>query len=194
MQHVVSGRSTRQRIVDVATELFIIQGYRATSTRDIARRVGIKQPSLYAHFSVKADLLLEVLLQTLRPTLDHARELAADPILGPRERLAELVAFDVRLLCAGELNVGLLAYLPEVRAEGLADRLAEHQESVRQAYGGLIADVLEASDRPRDEAYRLAWLVHALVEGVILRRAHDPALDPEATAAEMAETALRLVG
>jgi AcrR family transcriptional regulator len=51
-------RDTRQRILDVALELFIEQGYDGTSLRQIAERLGVTKAALYYHFASKEDLLL----------------------------------------------------------------------------------------------------------------------------------------
>jgi AcrR family transcriptional regulator len=48
---------TRDRILDVALELFTESGYEASSLRQIAERVGITKASLYYHFPSKKDIL-----------------------------------------------------------------------------------------------------------------------------------------
>ena len=49
--------STRDRILTVALELFAQHGYAGASVRELARRVGIRESSLYNHFSNKAAIL-----------------------------------------------------------------------------------------------------------------------------------------
>ncbi len=58
-----SARSTRERILDIALELFTNQGYDKTSLRDIAERLGITKAALYYHFERKQDILLELHLR-----------------------------------------------------------------------------------------------------------------------------------
>ncbi len=52
-----SRRDTRAEILAVGSELFIEQGYKATSLREIAERLGITKAALYYHFPSKDDIL-----------------------------------------------------------------------------------------------------------------------------------------
>ena len=58
---------TRQRIQDVARELFTEKGVQRTSLQDIAARLGITKPALYYHFSSREDLVLSI----LQPLIDN---------------------------------------------------------------------------------------------------------------------------
>ena len=53
-----SGASTREKILDVALDLFTDQGFDGTSMREIAGRLGITKPSIYYHFASKEEILL----------------------------------------------------------------------------------------------------------------------------------------
>lgn len=53
----------REKILALATDLFMKQGYLSTSTRQIARILGITQPALYHHFKNKEKLYTEVFLK-----------------------------------------------------------------------------------------------------------------------------------
>lgn len=75
------GEQTVRRILDVAETCFAERGYDATSLREIARGVGIKQPGLYNYFESKESLYTAVLDRALRPlseTLEGVVD-AADP-------------------------------------------------------------------------------------------------------------------
>lgn len=78
-----SSRSdTRRRILDVAIELFSARGFHEASMRDIAARVGIEAPSLYAHYGGKAEILRTILE-------DYRREIVAMRV--PDETLERIV-------------------------------------------------------------------------------------------------------
>ncbi|MFG3260492.1 TetR/AcrR family transcriptional regulator [Streptomyces sp. NPDC048172] len=67
----MSRGNTRQRIQDVALELFAEQGYEKTSLREIAERLDVTKAALYYHFKTKEDIL-DSLFQDLaaKPTTD----------------------------------------------------------------------------------------------------------------------------
>ena len=77
---------TRERILDVALELFNEQGYDQTSLREIAARVGVTKAALYYHFEHKEDILLELHLRL------HALGREAFDQLGNLEDGPEIVA------------------------------------------------------------------------------------------------------
>lgn len=80
---------TRQRILDIAVDLFIERGYAGTSVRDISERLGMTKGSLYYHFASKEDLLL-ALVRPLIAELDEFISEAADRP-ADREMIARLV-------------------------------------------------------------------------------------------------------
>lgn len=58
---------TADRILQSATECFAENGFDRTSLREIARKVGIREPSIYRHFKSKEELYQQVLYTGLAP-------------------------------------------------------------------------------------------------------------------------------
>ncbi|MGW7417735.1 TetR/AcrR family transcriptional regulator [Streptomyces sp. NPDC054863] len=58
---------TRQRIQDVALELFAEQGYEKTSLREIAEKLDVTKAALYYHFKTKEDILISLFEDLTRP-------------------------------------------------------------------------------------------------------------------------------
>ncbi|MFI6691653.1 TetR/AcrR family transcriptional regulator [Streptomyces sp. NPDC050433] len=59
--------NTRQRIQDVALELFAEQGYERTSLREIAEHLDVTKAALYYHFKTKEDILISLFQDLARP-------------------------------------------------------------------------------------------------------------------------------
>ncbi|WP_315093162.1 TetR/AcrR family transcriptional regulator [uncultured Cellulomonas sp.] len=179
-------RDTRRDVLDAAAALFCTVGFTSTSTRAIADAAGVRQASIYHHFAGKDAILLELLLGTVRPSLDLADALVAgtEPAAA---RLWALVHADVGLLGAGPVNLGVLYVLPEVAGEQFAEFHALRSR-LRSRYAELAAAAADHADDDRGE------LVLGLVESVILRRRDTPDLDVAAVQDAVADGVLRLVG
>ncbi|WP_037773057.1 TetR/AcrR family transcriptional regulator [Streptomyces sclerotialus] len=59
--------NTRQRIQDVALDLFAQQGYEKTSLREIAERLEVTKAALYYHFKTKEDIVISLFEDLARP-------------------------------------------------------------------------------------------------------------------------------
>jgi AcrR family transcriptional regulator len=55
-------KTTKERIIEAATDIFAQRGFDAVSMSEISEAVGIKKPSLYYHFASK-DKILENILE-----------------------------------------------------------------------------------------------------------------------------------
>jgi AcrR family transcriptional regulator len=87
---------TRERIQQVALDLFVEQGYEKTSLREIAERLDVTKAALYYHFRTKEDIvasLMDDLAESIDEVLAWARE-QSDHVLAREElirRLAGLI-------------------------------------------------------------------------------------------------------
>lgn len=83
---------THAAILAAAREQFLSRGYQATSTREIARQVGITQPALYHHFSDKEAIFLAVVEEVGHETQTGIMQVTAQAQAGeftdPVEALA----------------------------------------------------------------------------------------------------------
>ncbi|AZQ36512.1 TetR/AcrR family transcriptional regulator [Streptomyces cyaneochromogenes] len=59
--------NTRQRIQDVALELFAEQGYEKTSLREIAERLEVTKAALYYHFKTKEEIIVSIFEDLTKP-------------------------------------------------------------------------------------------------------------------------------
>ncbi|HEY9353781.1 MAG TPA: helix-turn-helix domain-containing protein [Nocardioides sp.] len=160
----------REQILDAAARLFTERGFAATSTREIAEMVGMRQASLYYHFPCgKEEILGDLLDMTVRPTLDGLDELAEiDP---PEAKLYVLAFRDARALAGLMHNIGLLPTLPDVTSTEVCDEYEQARRLLREAYSTL--GISCASDVVVETVSRaqLGAMVIQQVEGVVRDRA-----------------------
>ena len=82
----------RETILASSAELFLSQGFKATSTRQIAQKVGITQPNLYYHFPNKEELYVAV-VEHISQQLATELNLLAAKDLPLKEKLVEMASF-----------------------------------------------------------------------------------------------------
>ena len=66
--------TTRERLLDLAAEVFAEEGYGAVSVRDLARRSSLTTGAIYAHFLNKAELLVEAIDARVATDVETSRD------------------------------------------------------------------------------------------------------------------------
>jgi AcrR family transcriptional regulator len=109
-----SAAGTRQRILDVATEMMTAAGFHPVAIDEIAARAGTSRPTVYRHFGSKLGLFEAVAWNVLATAgigrLDEARQLS-DPV----EALREFLRANCRMF--SEMGSQLSAALDVARHE-----------------------------------------------------------------------------
>jgi AcrR family transcriptional regulator len=135
---------TRQRILLEASELIAQQGYRATTTRQIAERVGVQQPSLFHHFASKADIVAELLEWDLGQTLPFVEELvAADR--SPAERLYVYLRFDIDHLMNAPYNLAGV-FTEDVMGDPVFAEWARRRARVHRCVASIVEQGVRSGD------------------------------------------------
>ncbi len=135
----------RQALIAAAGYLFKTQGFDATSTREIARRVGMQAGSPFYHFNNKQDLLMAVIVEGLQQAIasQHMALLLAqevEPDMTERQRLGVLIRHHLDVLLGPHSDfIGVMLY--EARSLTPAHRLRVNELS--DAYEAAWIPVLE---------------------------------------------------
>jgi AcrR family transcriptional regulator len=156
------GAETRERILDVAQELFTRQGYDKTSLRDISERLAITKAALYYYFERKEDILLELHLRlhamgtTLLDELEAAPDGPARVALWPR--LAdELIDFMVE-------NRELVLLHSRNRSAFEALARSERNQQENEDLEARFARILSSPVIPLRERVRMAAITGVITE------------------------------
>jgi AcrR family transcriptional regulator len=144
--------TTRQRILDIAGDLFFRKGYRAVGVDTIVKESGVAKMTLYRHFSSKDDLIVAYLEEVNRLFWGWL-EAAIRPYEGmPREQLVAVFAALEQLIssprCYGCAFLVAASEFPELDSPGHQVAL-DHKQGVRdrlrdlaQQAGARAPDVL----------------------------------------------------
>lgn len=126
-----AGAGTRQRILDVAVELFAEVGYDKASIRELGARLGITSAALYYHFANKQEILTaltEGITAAVNDLADDARN-EPDPATRQRRVLSgflDLVAAHRAAMAVLESSLATMRTLDAgARAGQAMERLAE---------------------------------------------------------------------
>ncbi|NGN93589.1 TetR/AcrR family transcriptional regulator [Nocardioides sp. KC13] len=184
----------REQILHAAAQLFVTQGFAATSTREIADEVGIRQASLYYHFTGKDEILAELLERSVRPTVDRIERIEQlAPSESPETALYALALVDVHTLAEAPDNIGLLATHPDVTSSEAFDAFRSTRAELADAYGRLAARAAVPAATHTAEPRHLGEMLIHLVEVTTTLRSIGVTIDAE-TADAIASTCLRACG
>jgi len=134
---------TRERILYEASNLFAALGYHATTTREIARAVGIRQPSLFHHFASKPEIMQALLTYDL-DAFSFVEALAAEE--GPAAvRLYRYLRDDVALVSRSPYNLSGL-YTDEVMGDPDFALWARRSDQLHAAVEQIARDGIDSGE------------------------------------------------
>ncbi len=160
--------STRARIIEAAWELATRDGIAAISLHDVARRVGMRAPSLYNYFASKNAMYDAMFAEAAAEVGAAVRERPDHP--DPRRRLRATVGAFVGWCVANPVRYQLVMERPIPGFQPSPESFA-----ITVANLGIVRADLEAAGVATDKAIDL---FRALVNGLIsLQVANDPGGD-----------------
>ncbi|MER6971156.1 helix-turn-helix domain-containing protein [Nocardioides sp. NPDC000445] len=184
----------REEILDAAACLFVNQGFAGTSTREIAEAVGIRQASLYHHFQNKDEILEELLLLSVRPSLDIFEKIEVEcPGEVPEATLYLLALIDVDTLARVPHNIGKLYAMPDVMMNVVYGQFQPARRELADAYGRLGAKVVSERVAATVSIKQLGGILIEQAETVIRSRADGDKVG-RAEADAIAAACLRVCG
>ena len=172
---VERGRTTRDRLIATARDLFGAQGYDATSIGSILKTAGVARGALYHHFPTKEALFDAVLDRTVAEIASSAAKAARaagdDPVASLR------AGFGAWLRLALDPGVQRISLVDAPAVVGWT-RWRELDE--RHVLGGVRANLRRIARDGRLQAADIDVLAHMLLAAVneaalMIARAEDPA-------------------
>jgi AcrR family transcriptional regulator len=181
-----------RRMMEAAVDAFAERGYHATTTRDIATRVGLSPAALYVHFPSKQALLTEI----SRQGHEAAVELVETSMVGIDDPLGRLQAV-IHAFAAWHAEHHQVARVVQAELSALADPDRRAVIALRQQIERQVQHQLEAGTRAGqmqvDEPRAVARALLSLC--VDVSRWYDPKSNetPEGIGLLYADLATRMV-
>ncbi|MCS7220043.1 MAG: TetR/AcrR family transcriptional regulator [Anaerolineae bacterium] len=149
----------RDRIIQVARELFVARGYHAISMREIAEAVGASKAALYYHFQDKEALFLAVLSADLR---DLGRRVAEARASGQTTevRLRAVVRSILSLPPEQRAIIRLASQeMTHISAEARQTFYAAYREQFISPIAEVLAEGMALGDLRQADPVRLTWIL-----------------------------------
>lgn len=185
----------REQLMSVATKLFALRGYEATTTAAIAEAAGVTEPILYRHFSSKQDLFVAIVREMSELTMRHWNELiagTADPAEAIRRIARQFPQHVAQLADAYHVIHGALS---TSRDRQVLKVMHEHYVQIERFFVEIITRGQKAGLVRRDMDPRLpAWQLIYLGIGIAMISLNLPSLyqgQPFAEGIEMVVRGLR---
>lgn len=156
-----------ERVLSLAQQLFIEEGYQAVTIDAIARGLGFSRGTLYQRFSCKEELVLELAIRCHRQ-LTEVMEFAAAIPGRPRERVAAIGEAIDRYACLYANNLRTLAaidseiILEKAPPEQLL-RVREAEGAMSRILMGIVEEAVAVGDLVLPARFTAGSLCLALV-------------------------------
>lgn len=166
-----TSRVGRERILEVAQELFTEYGFQGTSIRSIANACGITNAALYYYFSSKEDLFREVMRRYTISLREQVKK-AGEGKESDQERITAMAQEYVNLVS----NQRSMFSLTRSRKEGLErkeaqSKISEWLEFVLEPFEEVIQDAIARGTlKPISEEHSPASMLMGLLHGMFLYR------------------------
>jgi AcrR family transcriptional regulator len=180
-------------MIEAAIDAFADRGYHATTTRDIATRVGLSPAALYVHFPSKEDVLFAIISTAHRRALDYITDPAvlgiADPVRNLHALVARYTEWHARYHVAARVSQYELAGLAPEHYDQILETRHETNVVFRTAVGrgvtaGVFADV---------DVNRVARAILSLGIDLVRWYRRDGSDTPEQLGEFTAQLALKMV-
>jgi AcrR family transcriptional regulator len=134
---------TKNRIIEVAVELFVRQGYHGTSINDITQKVRITKAAFYSHFDSKGQLLLRIINEYESRYIDQLIRVVTEYDADPVSKLHRAINFNADFAAK---NPELCLFLDYLSAELNADvDFLPSLKRVYDKYQSFITDIIAAA-------------------------------------------------
>ncbi|WP_282939754.1 TetR/AcrR family transcriptional regulator [Paenibacillus sp. RC67] len=166
---------TITKIKAAALRLFAQKGYEATPLSEIAKEVGIKTPSLYAHFKSKEDLYFAIFEDVIQEHLDHVAALETHIAgMNVHDKLYTLLQDSCQTYLLSEPSITFLKramlFPPESLEQELQRRFPQSETALSKVLTEIFEEGMQAGILRRVPTAELIASFYCLLDGTFIQR------------------------
>ncbi|MBN2707180.1 MAG: TetR family transcriptional regulator, partial [Deltaproteobacteria bacterium] len=129
----------KQRIIEVAAELFCKNGYQSTSLGDVAGRLGISKAGIYHYVASKDDLLSIIYTQAFAQIFDTTRKIWQTE-LPPDKKLRMILRNHIKNIIVKDLSMFSVFFSEESQ---LPEKDFQKIREEKKRYTGIIVEIIK---------------------------------------------------
>mgnify|MGYP001623145402 FL=1 len=165
---IVGVKKLREKILKTAKELFIKNGYNATTTGDIVKYSGSSKGNLYYHFKIKENLFLEILNIEDEKWFTRWRE-EEKKCQSNREKFYLLNELAIKMDDYYSMQTAIIEfYSREYESKDIEEKIKE----IEQRYMDMYYDIFNAGNRENEWHIKniesASQIVVATIHGIIM--------------------------
>lgn len=162
--------STRDAIIEAASQLFSESGYEGMTMKEVAKRVGIHPSSIYSFFENKEDLFLHI----YRELLNSHRQLAFDteqfqegtPIQTRFDGLIRaIMAFQIKESAKMKIFIRMLLMPAGYFEQDAKAELNKLEQVEKKVFTEMFQEGMDRGEIPQGDSEQLAMLLLCMMDG-----------------------------
>ncbi|KAA6460508.1 MULTISPECIES: TetR/AcrR family transcriptional regulator [Bacillus cereus group] len=154
-------KSTKDKIVTIATKLFLSKGYQVVSMEDVAKECDITKATVYYYYATKADLFTDTMIQMMARIRENMHKiLSTDKPL--KERLLDVAKVHLK----ATTNIDIKGFMKDAKISLSEDHLKQMQQAEDQMYEVLdqvIQKAMQEGEIPKGHSLLSAHAFVALL-------------------------------
>ncbi|MDG5789076.1 TetR/AcrR family transcriptional regulator [Evansella sp. AB-P1] len=163
--------TTKEKIIDAATEIFAEKGYKGMTMKEIANEVGIKPPSVYAFFKSKEDVFLHIYKDILSRHLDlamnSANQFRDKPIKEQLEQiLLQVINFQFKESLQMKVLIRLMLFPPEFMANSITADFFEVEKKEHEMLSSIFKQGMENGEIRSGDCNAIATAMLCMMDGL----------------------------
>ena len=155
----------KETILKEAASLFRAKGYRASSMRELARKLGVEAPSLYNHIGGKSELLQLICTKVDNDFTEHLNELEVSENLVAK-KLEQLIRFHINQMLQSFDEVYVANHEWKHLEEPFLNRYLLDRRNYKNRMELLVAEGIEKKELAEIHPQVAVLLILSAVRGV----------------------------